>query len=247
MPFSGGGGGQLTNHVHDNTPLQGGPLNFAGTTIASMNSGDMTYSDGAALQQLAIAAPNDQLRVSAGNIPEWFTPTGSSSTWETIADITLGAPGDIDSGIFGYYPVLAMYFSGSINTAGWSCSCKMNNTAAFGGLYNYTNTSTQAAATVYSTSTGSAFNWDYVGGGGSTDEQACFMTIYNPTTERKLCTWNSVQSRGGAIPFMNNGAGYYENSLTAIDQVEMCGNNGTVGATRQFSSGSRFILLGLVP
>ena len=92
MPFSGGGGGQLTNHVHDNTPLQGGPLNFNNTTIGGMNSGDLTYSDGAALQQLAIAAPNDQLRVSAGNIPEWYTPAAAAGgSLEFIEEMTLGA------------------------------------------------------------------------------------------------------------------------------------------------------------
>ena len=59
MPFSGGGGGQLSNHVHDNTPLQGGPLNFAGTTIASMNSGDMTYSNGT----IAVTGGYRQIRI----------------------------------------------------------------------------------------------------------------------------------------------------------------------------------------
>jgi len=90
MPFSGGGGGQLSNHVHDNTPLQGGPLNFNNTTIGGMNAGDLTYSDGAALQQLAIAAPDDQLRVSAGNIPEWFTPGAAASAWTVLGTTTLG-------------------------------------------------------------------------------------------------------------------------------------------------------------
>ena len=77
MPFNGGGGGSLPPHEHTNIANDGGPLDFNNTTIGSMNSGDMTYSDGAALQQLAIAAPDEQLRVSAGNIPEWFTASGS--------------------------------------------------------------------------------------------------------------------------------------------------------------------------
>ena len=93
MGFGGGGGAQLTNHVHDNTPLQGGPLNFNNTTIGGMNSGDLTYSDGAALQQLAIGAPNDQIRVSAGNIPEYFTPAAAASTWTKLGSTTLGVAG----------------------------------------------------------------------------------------------------------------------------------------------------------
>ena len=93
MPFSGGGGGALQNHVHNNVPLQGGPLDFSNNTIASLTAGDMTYSDGAALQQLAIAAPNDQLRVSAGNIPEWFTPAAAGQTYELVAhQVVAGSP-----------------------------------------------------------------------------------------------------------------------------------------------------------
>ena len=92
MPFNGGGGGALPPHEHTNIANDGGPLDFNNTTIASMNSGDLTYSDGAALQQLAISAPNDQLRVSAGNIPEWFTPAGAASTWTKLGSTVLGAP-----------------------------------------------------------------------------------------------------------------------------------------------------------
>lgn len=90
MPFNGGGGGALPPHKHTNIPNDGSPLDFGNVTVASMNSGDMTYSDGAALQQLAIAAPNDQLRVSAGNIPEWFTPGAGTAVYEEIASTTLG-------------------------------------------------------------------------------------------------------------------------------------------------------------
>ena len=93
MPFNGGGGGALPAHEHTNIANDGGPLDFNNTTVSSMNAGDLTYSDGAALQQLAIAAPNDQLRVSAGNIPEWFTPAGAASTWTILGTIgPIGAP-----------------------------------------------------------------------------------------------------------------------------------------------------------
>ena len=90
MPFNGGGGGALPAHEHTNIANDGGPLDFNNTTVGSMNAGDMTYSDGAALQQLAIAAPNDQLRVSAGNIPEWYTPAAAASTWTKLGEVTLG-------------------------------------------------------------------------------------------------------------------------------------------------------------
>jgi len=75
MPFSGGGGaGPLTNHVHDNTPLQGGPLNFNNTTIGGMAAGDITYSDGVALQTLNAPA------VPAGEFLT-FAPLSVAPSW----------------------------------------------------------------------------------------------------------------------------------------------------------------------
>ena len=100
MPFGGGGGGALPAHEHTNIPNDGGPLDFNNTTVGSMNSGDLTYSDGAALQQLAIAAPDDQLRVSAGNIPEWFTPSAGPSAWEELANVTATSGTSISTPVF---------------------------------------------------------------------------------------------------------------------------------------------------
>jgi len=54
MGFGGGGGGALPNHEHTNIPLSGGPLDFDNVTIASLLAGSITYSDGAALQELPI-------------------------------------------------------------------------------------------------------------------------------------------------------------------------------------------------
>jgi len=52
MGFGGGGGGALPNHEHTNIALDGGPLDFVNTTIGSLTANSMTYSDGAALQEL---------------------------------------------------------------------------------------------------------------------------------------------------------------------------------------------------
>lgn len=56
MGFGAGGSGALPNHEHTLIPLDGGPLDFNNTTVGSMNAGDITFSDGAALQQLAYPA-----------------------------------------------------------------------------------------------------------------------------------------------------------------------------------------------
>ena len=88
MPFSGGGGsGQLTAHVHDNTPLQGGPLNFNNTTIGGMGAGDITYSDGAALQTLtypAVPAGESLKAVALSTAPSWVAGGGFTMTTQTI-------------------------------------------------------------------------------------------------------------------------------------------------------------------
>jgi len=70
MSFGGGGGGALPNHEHTNIALDGGPLDFVNTTIASLTAGSITYSDGAALQELVIGGEGDTLTVAAG-VPVW--------------------------------------------------------------------------------------------------------------------------------------------------------------------------------
>ena len=74
MGFGGGGGGALPNHEHTLIPLDGGPLDLAGVTVGSMNAGDITFSDGAALQQLAYpAVPAGETLTAAAlsSAPAW--------------------------------------------------------------------------------------------------------------------------------------------------------------------------------
>ena len=92
MPFNGGGGGTLPAHVHNNIPLQGGPLDFANDTISSMNAGSTTYSNGAALQELLLGNPADSLVVNpAGTAPEWAAAGGGGGGWEFVEEFVLGS------------------------------------------------------------------------------------------------------------------------------------------------------------
>ena len=93
MPFSGGGGGQLTAHVHDNTPLQGGPLNFNNTTIGGMNAGDITFSDGAALQTLtypAIPAGETLTAAALSTAPSWISGAASPVITQQVVSLPNG-------------------------------------------------------------------------------------------------------------------------------------------------------------
>jgi len=84
----GGGSGALPNHEHTNIALDGGPLDFVNTTIASLTANSMTYSDGAALQELTIGADAQVLGVSGGS-PSWITNTSNPlvKVTKTFSDI----------------------------------------------------------------------------------------------------------------------------------------------------------------
>jgi len=88
MGFSGGGSGALPAHEHTNIALDGGPLDFVNTTIASLTANSMTYSDGVALQELTIGADAQVLGVSGG-APAWITNTSNPliKVSKTFADI----------------------------------------------------------------------------------------------------------------------------------------------------------------
>jgi len=91
MAFGGGGGGQLTPHVHNAVPLQGGPLDFTNNTIASLSLGSTTFSDGAALQELVIGNAGDSMVVNgAGTAPEWGSG-GSGGGYSHVETFTATA------------------------------------------------------------------------------------------------------------------------------------------------------------
>ena len=90
MSFGAGGGGALPNHQHTNIPLTGGPLDFVNTTIASLSAGSVTYSSGAALQELTIGGAGTVLG-SDGAAPTWVANTANPliKVTKTFADIVI--------------------------------------------------------------------------------------------------------------------------------------------------------------
>jgi len=84
LGFGAGGAGALPNHEHTSIALDGGPLDFVNTTIASLLNGSITYSDGAALQELVIGGAGDQLQVSAG-APAWVSSPAAAHESGMIA------------------------------------------------------------------------------------------------------------------------------------------------------------------
>lgn len=96
MSFGAGSGGTLPNHEHTNIALDGGPLDFVNTTIASLSAGSLTYSSGAALQELTIGGAGNVLGVSGG-VPAWIANTANPliKITKTFADI-VEASGSMD-------------------------------------------------------------------------------------------------------------------------------------------------------
>ena len=121
MGFSGGGSNVLKPHKHSNAVQDGSPLNMNNVTEASLTAGDIVYSDGAALQRLAIGTPAQQIQVNAGaTAPEWVTSaagtnnrvildsqTFTNSTEDTIT-FTPGTP--IDDSV---YQKIQIVFTGN--------------------------------------------------------------------------------------------------------------------------------------
>ena len=88
MGFSGGGSNVLKPHKHSSAVQDGSPLDMNNVTEATLTAGDIVYSDGAALQRLAIGADTTVLSVS-GSTPSWSASSSNPliKVSKTFADI----------------------------------------------------------------------------------------------------------------------------------------------------------------
>lgn len=93
MGFSGGGSNVTKAHTHSSSIVQdGGALAFNNVTQAGMSEGDITYSDGTALQILGLGSATDTLTVNAGaTAPEWAAGGGGGGSMEFIERFTAAA------------------------------------------------------------------------------------------------------------------------------------------------------------
>lgn len=231
MGFSGGGSNVLLPHTHDGTVAQdGGPLNFNNVTQSSMNAGDITYSDGAHLQQLAIGAAADVLTVSGGNLPSWVAPGApAASTWTKLGQTTLGvaattidvtwALADVKDflRVFVYTldgggtirRYLSFYDSAGVADVG-------NNYAAqFSSSFGAPSTSTNATG-IAGTDNGSAFETIDVGCYDSTEcklvvRHGCSNTsnsaAVSPTSRQIFGKWADVTNEVRGIKIWDGGSG----------------------------------------
>ena len=81
MGFSGGGSNLLKAHKHTSAVQDGGQLDMDNVTEAELTQGDVIFSDGNALQRLAIGAATNALVVNgAATAPEWGAAGGATVT-----------------------------------------------------------------------------------------------------------------------------------------------------------------------
>jgi len=93
MGFSGGGSNVLLPHTHDGRVSQdGGPLNFSNITQSQSAAGEVFYSDGTALQQLAypaVPAGETLQAVALSTAPAWVAGAAATGTFELIETVEL--------------------------------------------------------------------------------------------------------------------------------------------------------------
>mgnify|MGYP001398054269 CR=1 FL=1 len=240
MPFSGGGGGQLTAHVHDNTPLQGGPLNFNNTTIGGMSAGDITFSDGAALQTLTYpAAPAGETLTAAAlsTAPSWVAAGGG--VWEILYDSgVLGGAGPLNTGTFSAPDrfIKILFYGASVASTTLGITC--NNTA---GNIEYATNSFRDWTSI------SQFNNEksmFYFSGVSTNNPCFFeMTGFNGgSTDDKLFTLSGGANltTGNTFPasYWNFCKWYGGAYITRFDMVDA-----NPGTAINFQAGSRMLVL----
>jgi len=104
MGFSGGGSNVLLPHTHDGTVAQdGGPLDFNNITQSQSAAGEVFYSDGIHLQQLAYpGAPAGETltAVAASSAPSWAAAASGAKT-QLIGSTVLGGAASSISLAFG--------------------------------------------------------------------------------------------------------------------------------------------------
>jgi hypothetical protein len=251
MGFSGGGSNVLLPHQHDGTVSQdGGPLNFNNITQSQSAAGEVFYSDGVHLQQLAypgVPAGEQLTAVAASTAPSWVSgaaPPGS--TWKLVAENTL-AVAATNMGVFwsvadqcDYYQawVLTEYGAGALarRYLNFSTDGATYDTAAvYATRYsiNFGAMGTATASTGISSATGTLGN-----------QFSCYH-IQDANTTSATTTWDwavtNSSNTGGTAPDQTVfTAGVYGNTAN-IRGINI--SDGGAGTT--FAVGSSIMVVGL--
>ena len=239
MGFSGGGSNVLKPHKHSSAVQDGSPLNMVNVTEGSLNLGDIVYSDGNALQRLAIGTPAQQIKVNAGaTAPEYFTPAGASATWEVLSDTVLVAPGTLTSETFSAQDqfIKVLFYGAVVSSTTLGITCNNSNGAdeyAYSSFRDYTTTTggdiEKSMGYLTGVATDNACFLEMTGyNGGSTDDK-----LFNITTCANITTGNTRP-----ISYQSASKYYGGDYITSFEMVDA-----NPGTTVNFAAGSRLLVL----
>lgn len=194
MGFSGGGSNLLKAHKHSSNVQDGGKLDMDNVTEAELTLGDIVYSNGSALQRLAIGTPAQQLQVNAGaTAPEYFTPAAAPSVWEELANVTATSGTSLTTPVFAEKKYLKIW--SYLNVSAGMSFLIGNTTLSTAGVYcqteMYTDGTTVATGNQASrTNFGAAFYQ-------SNGQSFTTMQLYNLTGEEKIIECHAYGSPAG--------------------------------------------------
>jgi len=239
MGFSGGGSNVLLPHTHDGTVAQdGGALNFGGGTQSSSSAGEVFYSDGVHLQQLAypgVPAGETLTAVAASTAPSWVAPAAATTVWTEAADVTLGSAGQLSTGTMTAYEQLDVWVFGA-NSGARNTAITFNNDATA----NYKNN--QWIDNTYSSNAGN--NEIPIYGGNTTNASFIHLSIWNPSSGEVGYKWDGINFNGAGanLPLSFSGWGkYIGGQVTQIDK-SLYGNVSNTQA-----AGARIVVFGANP
>ena len=147
MGFSGGGSNVLLPHTHDGTVAQdGGPLDFNNVTQSQSAAGEIFYSDGVHLQQLAypVAPAGEALTAPAASTAPSWVAAGGGAAYQKVAETELGVSGTSIDVPFSQIDMvdiseLVVFANLQVGVAGRSANMRVNsNSTANYSLTGYT-------------------------------------------------------------------------------------------------------------
>ena len=252
MGFSGGSSNVTKAHTHSSSIVQdGGALNFDNVTQASLAAGDITYSDGAALQVLGIGSATDTLVVNAGaTAPEWATAGGGGGAWEQVFTDTIGVSSNVITNTFTAIPSDDYAMFCLQVQAGFSSDSDILMQFHDGGGVITTGYST-AGIRVYSGS--ATYNNDQLVAWAKIDEHGgrksviatVFFTMGNSNLvddENRRFAWWAAGSTGGgsAAGFTILGGNCNADPITSLNGITLYAD--AVGGGNSFQAGSKVTL-----
>jgi len=233
MGFSGGGSNLLKAHKHSAAVQDGGTLDMDNVTEAELTAGDIVYSNGSALQRLAIGTPAQQLKVNAGaTAPEYFTPAAASATWtELVNTKVVGASANIDVSWLGTYNILKIFFYGAPSSS--------NKTGITFNSDNGTNYTAQDFDGNVFAGERSAYLNDLT----TADFQYSVMDVYNIADKEKQTHINStILNTGTSAIYKYEAWQSWQNTVSLINSVQVCEKN--AGTLQTYLADSHIVILG---